>query len=272
MSASLGKHTQDSHRFLESWRDRLWFSDEAFFPTCHTAFLHELLRLPDDYFFSLPLLTRLEWATIFTASHQKYLTLTELNGALRLLARAQMDEIGPKDLLECLFGRESGQRMQDLEDAIGADDCQKIVMVGCGPFPATLLWMAHRFPGAQCRGLDSHPESLEMARKVAACLPQADLHFELVCGTGYDYGDADFIYVANQVSPKLQILEQIEKTATKNVTVVVREPCGNGWLLAEGVAAKLPAAFSLRRTGKESPSFLSCDLVLSLAKTRRKGK
>ena len=70
-------------------------------------------------------------------------------------------------------------------------------MVGCGAFPATLLWLRDNFPTPRYVGLDIDPACVKLATELAAALGVDKVHFELADGRNYDFGGADFVYVAN---------------------------------------------------------------------------
>ena len=137
-------------------------------------------------------------------------------------------------------------------------------MIGCGALPATLFWVRDHYSSVHCVGLDVDSRCVRLAADIVEHLGLTRLSISDGDGRDLDYGDADFIYVANQVTPKRQVLERIAKTATRMTQVVVRNPMARGVLLAECVRDDLPEGFSAVGAGRESSVFLSEDLLLRL--------
>jgi len=82
-------------------------------------------------------------------------------------------------------------------------------------------------------------------------------------GVEFDYGRADAIYVANQVVPKESVLRRIAATARPGTSVVVREPCGMGRLLAEEASREgVSSGLVLVRRGHADRNFHSRHVLL----------
>jgi trans-aconitate methyltransferase len=135
-----------------------------------------------------------------------------------------------------------------------------VVMVGCGAFPATLLWLRDHFPSVRYTGLDTNARCVATATKLTEAMG-LEMDFRVIDGSDYNFAGADFVYVANHVTPKKAVLEQVARSGNV-MRVVVREPTRKGELLAEAVRFDLPEHFVVEREGVESPIFLSYDLLL----------
>jgi hypothetical protein len=136
--------------------------------------------------------------------------------------------------------------------------CRQLVMVGCGAFPSTLLWLSDHFPSIHCVGLDIDPMCVMLASQLAKALGRANLRFENMDGGEFDYS----VYVANHVAPKRTVLEKLLQYAAPGLHVVVREPTCLGELLAEPVRTQLPAGLVIQASGETSQTFFSYDLFL----------
>jgi trans-aconitate methyltransferase len=167
------------------------------------------------------------------------------------------------DRLTDRFARASYQRVKELLVLTDLSACRRLVMVGCGAFPATLLWFSDQLPAIDYIGLDIDPDCVALANRLAQALGRRNLRFETINGSDFDYSGADFVYVANQVTPKRAVLERLLQSATPQLQVVVREPTDLGQLLATAVRSDLPARFVVRASGPVSQAFLSYDLLLS---------
>lgn len=251
-----------AHRdFLAAHRERLDVDSVAVFVARHEAFIRALAALPDGCFAGMAEDLLADHAAFFRACHSRYLTETETAAS-----HAALNETDPtpEALLRRVFGENSGTWQRELARELDGGGVASLVMVGCGPLPATLLWLVDRYPDLQCVGLDSSGSALETAKRVVRRLGSPRLRLARIDGVDYDYAMADFVYLANQTAPKRDVLERIARTMQRPATVIARSPYGNGWLLAEPVDGRLPSGYTIRRTGGESPLFLSRDLVLDL--------
>jgi len=72
--------------------------------------------------------------------------------------------------------------------------------------------------------LDNNQEAVVMAGKLIRSQNLNRIKTIRIDGTHYDYKDADIICLANFVSPKSKVFDQIAKTAKVNVQIVTRTP------------------------------------------------
>jgi hypothetical protein len=246
--------------FLDAHQSRLQeAAGEGEFLTRHEAFLRELAACAAGYFEPLPPRDRERRPVFFRACHLRYLFLREQALALR---RQAQDPLPPAaELLQELFGKEAIPRVRALNHA--AAGCRRAVMVGCGPLPALGLWLLQQNPELTVTGLEVREDALIVAQRLIRGAHPGRLTLAQTDGAHFDYAGADLVYVANQVAPKRRVLERIAGTAP-SATVIVRDPIGPGWFLAEPVADSLPAPYAIMKTGAESMVFLSRDLVLQV--------
>ena len=92
------------------------------------------------------------------------------------------------------FGGERSRPFFDLTAQIGATDPQYVVDLGCGPGNLTAA-LAHRWPAAAVAGVDSSPEMIAAAQKVAV----PGLSFELGDVTEWQPPRAPDVIVCNAV-------------------------------------------------------------------------
>jgi hypothetical protein len=233
---------------------------EERFIDAHEAFLRELAGIDDD------LLDRLDgclaaYADFFSLCQRRYLAIKEKEANAMMMTR--LDGIAGTAAARMVdgFGRDSYERVRDLKDMVDFSACRHVVMVGSGAFPATLFWLHDHFPTLRYAGLDVDAGCVAMATKLANTMGIDSMRFEVVDGTCFDFSSADFVYVANHVTPKKGVLEQVGRSGS-NAQVVVREPTRRGKLVAEAVCDELPSVFTVQGSGSESRAFLSYDLLL----------
>jgi len=244
--------------FLEQHRTVLSSADAERFAARHENFVRELVGRSDPTE-DLDAGCRATFIAFFSHCQRQYLALKETEASEEILRAA--DGIRSIESISNRFGRDVYSRIGDLRHMVEIPNCRNIVMVGCGAFPAALLWLRDHFPEARCTGLDLDSRCVERAAHVTSIMGIDNVQFEVVDGSHYVFDGVDFVYVANQVVPKKAVLQQIVRSSCVS-HVVVREPTRKGELLAEAVRYDLPIEFAVHAQGEESPVFLSYDLIL----------
>jgi len=253
---------RSSVRFLEKCRDeQLSAPDDDKFICLHESFLDALSTM-DDLVDDLEDSERASFAAFFSRSQKRYLAIKERTANERVLALASCDRTSPAERMLDGFDRNAYERVRDLKILVDFRNCQNVVMVGSGAFPATLLWLHDHFPAFRYTGLDIDPGCVSLATSLATALGIGNMQFAQVDGTYYDFDGVDFVYVANHVVSKKAVLQQIARSVSVR-QVVVREPTRRGELMAEAVRYELPPDFAIGAAGTESGRFMSYDLFLS---------
>lgn len=243
-------------RFLARQRAWLAVANEAEFRIRYEHFLEELVRAPASHFAEFEAVERRRWTQFFRRCVARYDGRTET----RLAHAAASAPVAMADL----FGADAGRRLDELHRLLRPGANRRLVMVGSGPLPATLLALCNQYPALRAVGLDLDPNAVVHARRLAQHSGAAQgLRFIVADGKSYDYRGADLVYIANQVTPKRAILRRIAATVRTPHHVVVREPWNHGWVLAETGTGRPPPGYAVVRTGPPSPEFLSYDVVLA---------
>jgi hypothetical protein len=201
-------------------------------------------------------------AGFFRSMQQRYLAVEERDAAEGLLTSSSSSTHADGRAWTA-FADEAYRRVADLEQVGSFGDFRRVVAAGSGALPSTLLWMADHFPGASYVGLDVDERCIDVASRVAKQLELTNVTFVQTDAAAYDYAGVDFVFVANQVRPKVGVLERIAATIGHPVTVVVREPTAVGRLFAEPVDV-LPPGYRVEHVGDASRAFLSRDVFLTL--------
>ncbi|MDX9913569.1 MAG: hypothetical protein RBS77_03250 [Candidatus Moranbacteria bacterium] len=111
-----------------------------------------------------------------------------------------------------------------------------IVMVGCGPYPETLLEIYRNNEDINAAiGIEGRYEVTKLSNKVIAkMLPFAkNIEVRTSAAEAMDYKDLDIIFLANGLIKKDVILQRIHETAKNSVRILVRNPILMGKLLYE---------------------------------------
>jgi hypothetical protein len=270
---------QSGPAFLRQYhQERPLDLDDDRFVRLHEWFLHELSTI-DTLADHLNATERANYGAVCSRCHKRYLAIKEAQENKNLLAiarnagtstgenlggfgRSAFPPLTTTQLAAFRGGRGFNPACQSssLRTLLDFRGCKNVVMVGSGAFPATLLWLSHNFPTLHYVGLDIDPGCVTMATELVTALGIDNVHFEPIDGRQYNYGSADFVYVANYVVPKRAVLEQIARSTSVR-RVVVREPTRGGELLADPVRSHLPSAFVVDAAGAEA-GIMMYDLLL----------
>jgi uncharacterized UPF0146 family protein len=113
---------------------------------------------------------------------------------------------------------------------------KKVVMVGCGPFPDTILYIYENTNVPEIVGLDYNEEAIHISSQFIHGLGFNRIKLECIDGTLYDYNDTDLVYIAGFVRPKHKILKRIAETSKKkNITIIIDSILGMQELLFESI-------------------------------------
>jgi hypothetical protein len=227
-------------RFLEQHRKRLSAASGEQFVDTHENFVRDLARRQDDPTDRLGSDEHAAFAAFFTQCQRRYLATKEQQESEVMMAGAKGAADSVIASVPKGFGRDAYRRVGDLIDMVPA--CRNVVMVGCGAFPATLLWLRDHFPSVRYTGLDTNARCVATATKLTEAMG-LEMDFRVIDGSDYNFAGADFVYVANHVTPKKAVLEQVARSGNV-MRVVVREPTRKGELLAEAVRFDLPQNIS----------------------------
>jgi hypothetical protein len=263
---------QSDLAFLHQYHQEhpLDLDDDRFVPL-HEEFLRKLSTI-DTLSDRLNATERANYGDICSRCHKRYLAIKEARANKKLLAIARNGGMSTGGNLGGL-GRSAypltagssainptSEPSSSLRTLLDFRGCKNVVMVGSGAFPATLLWLRDNFPTLHYVGLDIDPGCVTMATELVTALGIDNVHFEPIDGRQYNYGSADFVYVANYVVPKRAVLEQIARSTSVR-QVVVREPTRGGELLAEAVKFDLPSVFVADAAGAEA-GIMMYDILL----------
>lgn len=106
---------------------------------------------------------------------------------------------------------------------LGISNQNKILHIGCGPYPLTEISLAQQF-GAQVIGIDKNPKTIEMAKAIIKEKSLDSLvRIEYGNGINYPMDNYDMIVISACAFPKPEILENIIHTAKKNCIITIRE-------------------------------------------------
>ncbi len=127
-------------------------------------------------------------------------------------------------------------------EMVSLDKKSKVLHIGCGPLPNTLVSLAKHIP-ANYVGIDKDEEAVRIARKI---VKKYGLEISIEKGDALDYpiGEFDIIIISFGVEPKEKVFDRIRVESKKNVKIVYRKQ----WDFMDAIYGRkdfLPSGFKM---------------------------
>jgi hypothetical protein len=193
---------------------------------------------------------------------RRYLALSESREAEHLLSIDARSERTLASQAQAGFGRSVFDRLADLPELVDLNRCRRVVVVGCGALPAAAFVIHDATSDTRVSALEIDRATAEVAQRVALRHGSSRLEVLNEDGCDHDFAEAGVVFVANQATPKPEILARIAATAPADVAVVLREPAGVGRLLADALDQP-PYPWKVVANGPTDQRFLSHDVLLA---------
>ncbi len=171
-----------------------------------------------------------------------------------------------KDHLEAgklgTWGQKAYDRVADLFEFVDFSNCQRLVMVGCGPLPVTLLHILHRTNIPKLIAIDIDPDTINGVNRLIEQFEWERLTAICCDGISYDYENTDIVYLANLLSPKTSILEKVASRVASGTQIILRDPAGSGEMFADVGIPVDSETLEIQIEGPSDSHFLSRDIFL----------
>lgn len=166
--------------------------------------------------------------SFFIKMNLYFIRALEAHESMNILSKNYSHSINsPLELLNAQYIKEDYiRKWNDLKN-VDLSWEKTLVMVGCWPFPETILYMYENTPLKKVIWLDYSNEAIYMAWEIIRFLWFEDITLRYHDGCTYDYKEADIVYIASFVELKEEIIEQVIKTWKKTVQILLRQPA---WL------------------------------------------
>jgi hypothetical protein len=193
-----------------------------------------------------------EYRGFFGPRVLEFTWLTERRAYDELMSRPPTEAAELRSLLEANpWGAYAGARKA--LDLAGLASVVRVVMVGCGPLPDTLLYLHDHTAAAALVGIEPDPDARRMARWLVERLRRSRIEILASDGREVDYGGFDLICCSVFATPRRPILNRIASTADPGTVVLLRDPSFTGTLLFESVLDQLPPGFEVRARSGSRP-------------------
>ncbi len=114
----------------------------------------------------------------------------------------------------------------------------RAVVVGCGAYPETMIALGdHGVVTDRGVALDRDPVTVRLANKILsrhrAAWPGTTVRAHAADGRHFDYREVGLVFLANGLTGKRAVLEQVARTGPPDIAVLARTPVGLARLLYE---------------------------------------
>ena len=205
-----------------------------------------------------------EYAVFFVPHQRYYMRAVEAVETMHILRSGLMDshadflaDHAVGDFMKIRFET----KVKDLENA-DLSRVKKVVMVGSGPLPETILFLNENFSIPEIIGIDNNEEAVLFGSELLSYLGVGNASIDYADGVVYDYTDVDFVYIASFVPPKNKVLDQIARTAPDHVQIVVETPLlMNKMLFEEVTSQKLHPRLKIIKRGLNETDYFRHEIL-----------
>lgn len=202
------------------------------------------------------------------AEHESYyVRANEMREAWAVIDKPYRQSKRFLELCDTELSRQAYMQTRTETQKVDFKGCDTLVMVGCGPFPETMMYIHENTPIQHIIGLDQEQSAVAIAGDLLASLGIDKIRTEHAKGECYDYSQADMIYVANFVSPKREIFNQIAETAKPDALILTRNPVSFGKMLYENTLDNIPPRLTVKEVGAVNTYFLFEGVLLMKEKS-----
>lgn len=129
-------------------------------------------------------------------------------------------------------------------EMVGIGNKDKILHIGCGPLPNTLITLASHMPGEYV-GIDIDNEAVKIARNVVKEYGLKNVRIERGNALSYPLKEFDIIIISYGVEPKDKVFQRLKDETKENARIVYRKQ----WDFMDaiyGVKEMVPEGFEIK--------------------------
>lgn len=214
------KNLKDEEKFFEEMNNLL-----SFFHSYDDEEVYQFFIRTDDY---------KNYGIFFQEQDMYFEPYLDRKEALTVISSKQ--NFNFPEIVQYKFSQTVLTQAVDEVEILNQKDIEKIVMVGCGSMPETVIVLAFLTRIKKIIALDVSQDSLTLSKKVLEKL-QLSSRVSNVCinGSSFDYSEFDGVHVANFVKDKKGVLNRISETVKKNAVIIVRSPRQLSSLIYESI-------------------------------------
>lgn len=144
--------------------------------------------------------------------------------SLHDLALRTLEKILSTNFLGRIYTKFFEKMTLDEFEMVGIEKNHKVLHVGCGAVPNTLLILAKNMD-ASFVGIDRDEKAVEMARKMVKSYGlERKIKIEIGDALSYGFSEFDVIIISLGVEPRDKIFERIINETEDNAKIVARKP------------------------------------------------
>lgn len=238
-------------------------NQEEFFATMHT-FWQFLGTISDERLCQLFLHSSYfeEHGSYFRSLEHYYTRAVEVAEAFTIITKQLERKLSFLDLFSTHVTKETYLQTNREMKMLDFKKCKKMVMVGCGCLPETMLYIYENTPIKEIIGIDNNQEAIYIAGEIVRNLGASKLHLLHENSINYDYKDADIILISNMMDDKKKILDRIAETTSDKVQILARTPIHLGHMFYESATEDLHNRLAAIKSERVSEYFLEHTVLM----------
>lgn len=255
-------------RKIEKFRIKLrkidYINDqEDFFCTMHD-FWDLLKTIDDERLCKLFIHSKYyqKYNAYFESLENYYTRAVEVAEAFTIITKQISKKLSFLDLFDRQMSKETYLQTSREIKMLDFKNCKKLVIVGCGCLPETILYIYENTPIKEIIGLDNNQEAIYIAGEMIRSQKLSNIHLLHYSGMNYDYSKNDIVLISNMVRGKKKILDRIVETAQDNVQILIRTPILLGHMFYENALDSLNKRLVVIKSKRVSSYFLENTVLM----------
>lgn len=198
----------------------------------------------------------------FSSLEHYYTRAVEVAEAFSIITKQLSKKLSFLELFDNDISKESYLQTNREMQMLDFKKCKKMVIVGCGCLPETMLYIYENTPIKEIIGVDNHQEAIYIAGEMIRNQGLTDIHLLHENSVNYDYKDADIVLISNMMAGKKKILDRIVNTSQDNIQILVRTPILLGHMFYDNAIEDLNKRLAIIKSKKVSDYFLENTVLL----------
>jgi hypothetical protein len=167
-----------------------------------------------------------EYQKFFTLQNSYYIRAIESVEAFTLMTKKISHNEKIVNFLDREFIKDRYQRKLDEIALLDLENKKNLAMIGSGPMPETIVFIAENTNISEIIGIDYNQEAIYIGGELINALNIDNVKLVHENAVNFDYSKVDAVHMAIFVAPKNKILKRIVETAPDDVQISVESPVG----------------------------------------------
>lgn len=253
---------------IESFRQKLAKIDyinnqETFFTEMHN-FWNFLGTQRNKKVVNLFLLSKYfhQHSAFFHSMENYYTRAIEAADAFLLITKQLSKNLSFLDVTKSHVSKATYQQTNHEMKMLDLSQCKKMVIIGCGCLPETILYIHDNSSINEIIGIDDNQEAIFVAGEMIRHQNLKNINLLHYNSKNYDYSNVDAVIITNMMKDKKTILKRIASTSKDHIQILARTPILLGHMFYEDASQSLDKRLYIETSQQVSDYFLEETLLI----------